>query len=193
MQVRGDPLAIVEHRRPLLLGAGLGQLERDRGLVGEPGGHVHVVGGEPGPAAQPGRGEHPVHPLRTPQRQHQHRADVARPRTPSTTSPGSSLGWATRSGSPVENARPASDPATGTARPHSPPRPAPTATSTRSCPRAAAGSTTVTRSAWAISRAAFGDQAQRTVVLAGLRGRPDSSRRVIAAVACSHSPRARAA
>jgi hypothetical protein len=51
VQVRGNLLAIGEHRRPLLLGAGLGQLEGDRGPVGEPRGHVHVVGAERGPAA----------------------------------------------------------------------------------------------------------------------------------------------
>ena len=44
VQVRGDAFALVEHRGALLLGPGCGQFDRDRGLVGEAGRHLQVVG-----------------------------------------------------------------------------------------------------------------------------------------------------
>ena len=192
MQVRGDPLAIGEHRRPLLLGAGLGQLEGDRGLVGEPRGHVHVVGGECGPAAvstpctrcEPRSGNTSTGPASM----SPHAIDI---------SPGSSWGWDTRTGSAVVNACPASDPATGTGRPHSSAALAPTARSTRSCPPAAVGSTMLTRSARASSRARSAITCSGPSCSPGCPGGSavgeDSSRWVTAAVACSHSPRVRAA
>jgi hypothetical protein len=76
VQVRRDAVAFVEHRGALLLGTRFTQLDGDRGLVGEPGGHVEVLGGEGGSAPQSSRGEHTVHPLRSPQRYHQDRADL---------------------------------------------------------------------------------------------------------------------
>jgi hypothetical protein len=43
VQVRGDPLALLEHRRALLLGARLGKLDRERRLIGESGSHPQVL------------------------------------------------------------------------------------------------------------------------------------------------------
>ena len=51
VQVGSNPLALGVHRGPLLLGPGFGQLDRDGGMVGESGGHVHCLVGEDGPPA----------------------------------------------------------------------------------------------------------------------------------------------
>jgi hypothetical protein len=56
--------AIVEHRRALLLGAGLGQLDREGRVVGEAARHLDVGGAERGAPAEPGRGEHALRALR---------------------------------------------------------------------------------------------------------------------------------
>ena len=76
VQIGGDPVTLVEHRGPALLGAGLGQLDGHRGLGGEPGRHVHLVRGERGPPGAPGRGQHAQRALRPGQRDDHHRSDV---------------------------------------------------------------------------------------------------------------------
>ena len=77
-------------------------------------------------------------------------------------SPGSSWARATRSGSPVVNTRPASDPATGTVRPHSPAAAGPTATSHPQV--LSGGSHHGDQVRLRDLPGAFGDQLQRAVV-----------------------------
>ena len=101
-----------------------------------------------------------------------------------------SSGRATRSGTPVENTCPDSDPCNGTRRPGSTSAPIPTATSTLNPVPSAVGSTTATRSAPPISRV------RSAIRCSGWRGSSASSTviscRVIVVDACSHSPRVRA-
>ncbi len=64
VQVRRDPLALLEHERSLLLGPRLRQFDRERGLIGEAGGHLQVLRREAGPAHEPSDRQDAVHAAR---------------------------------------------------------------------------------------------------------------------------------
>ena len=174
VQVRGDAVALVEHGGPLLLGAGLGELDGDGGLVGEAGGHVQVLGGERRPAAQPRDAR-------------AHRGCCGEP-----TSGTTSIGPTSRSSGTAAEAGPlvgSRHPQRRAGREHPPgqralPRyPQPDRCARRRArppPRRAgspssSGSTTVTRSAWATSRLCSAISCSGSA----RRGRRSSSRRAI--------------
>ena len=196
VQVRGDPFALVEHRGALLLDPGRGEFDRDRGLVGEPGGQLQVVGGERGPAADPGQRQHPVHPGRSTQRHHQHRADIQGTgcdrRQPGLVA---GVGQAQRlpggehppGQRPLPRHRQAGQILGAGADGHLDPQVGPVLDRPDQGDQVGVGDLP----------AAGGDQLQRVAgtdpIGAGSAGSGDSSWRVIAAVACSHSPRERAA
>ena len=129
VQVGGDPLALVEHGDPLLLGPRLGQLDREGGLVGEAGGHVELLGlRTPAPPAPAGP-EDPVDLCRAEQWHGEHRAELERRcRRETAASPS---GIDSRSGIPVLKTCPDNEPVIGRIVPISCSAPVPTATSMR--------------------------------------------------------------
>ena len=185
VQVGRDAVALVEHDDPLLLGPRLGQLDRQRGLVGEARGHVELLRPRTPAARRRRRPTAPRGPASS---------RAAAPRAPGrgpdrvpprTAAPRSEID-SSAAGIPVRKTCPDNEPVIGTspravARPRSRRRP-----STRSSP-SPAGSTTVTRSARAVRTLASAMSCSGPLALSG---RPPGLCRVIAATACSHSPRA---
>ena len=76
VQVGGDAVAVIEQREQLLLGAGVGELDGDAGLVGECGEQASSSVVNARRPASPYSGEHPVHLVGAEHGREQHRADV---------------------------------------------------------------------------------------------------------------------
>ena len=190
MQVRGDAFALVEQGGALLVRAGLGESRATAAWFAKP---VAMSRSSAVNAARPRSRTR----LSTPCTRSEPRSGTTSSGPASSTADpayrneGDSSGDVSRSGFPVVNARPESEALNGTARSMMPSALAPTATETRrSAPWPPSGSAMVTISASATSRLR---SAMRRSDSTGSSGAAARIPRVIAAVACSHSPRRRAA
>jgi hypothetical protein len=68
MQVAGDPVPVLQQRDPLLVGAGVRQLQRDRGVICKGRHHFQVGCAEHVPAMQPSHHQRPARSTRADQR-----------------------------------------------------------------------------------------------------------------------------